>query len=190
VAVTALLAFIAGQGFARRNAPAPVTAVAPPPVGGGAGGGAGAAGPAPDISQMSPQERADRLFDRVMRYASEAKPDSARFFAPMALASLEAIEPRTLHHRYDIGLIGLVTGDATLAGAQADTILAEAPNHLLGLALAAQAAESRRDAPARAAFLRRLLAAEAEERRTGRPEYNDHANDIEQALTAARRPAP
>src|SRR5205085_8493239 len=50
-----------------------------------------APGRAPDISQMSPQEQADRLFDRVMRYTSEGKNDSAAFFAPMAMGAIEAI---------------------------------------------------------------------------------------------------
>ena len=47
------------------------------------GGGA----PAMDISQMSPEERAQRLFDRVMRLNEEGKQDSAQFFLPMALHS-------------------------------------------------------------------------------------------------------
>src|SRR3982751_6094204 len=38
------------------------------PFAGGVAGGAAGAGPAPDIASMSPEERASRLFDRVMRY--------------------------------------------------------------------------------------------------------------------------
>ena len=51
--------------------------------GAGAAGAAGA-GRAPDLSQMSPRDIADRLFDRVMRLSSEGKVDSAQFFATMA----------------------------------------------------------------------------------------------------------
>ena len=40
---------------------------------------------APDISGLSPQERADRLYNRVMLLASQGKVDSVQFFAPMAL---------------------------------------------------------------------------------------------------------
>src|SRR5688500_18655391 len=94
---------------------------------------------APDISSMSPEERADRLFNRVMRLSSEGRADSVAFFGPMALAAIEALAPLDAHRRYDMGLVALVTGDAPRARAQADTILAQRPTHLLGLVLAARA---------------------------------------------------
>ena len=46
---------------------------------------------ASDISNMSPRERASRLYDRVMRMHEERKADSIAFFAPMALAAYSAI---------------------------------------------------------------------------------------------------
>ena len=62
-----------------------------PQAGAAAGGGANAAtaeatpsaGRPPDLSQMSPRDAADRLFDRVMRLQEEGKRDSVVFFAPM-----------------------------------------------------------------------------------------------------------
>ena len=148
----------------------------------GAGGGQ-----APDISSMSPEERADRLFNRIMRLSSEGKGDSAAFFGPMALAALEALAPLDAHRRYDVGLVGLVTGDVPAAKAQADTILAQRPTHLLGLMLAARAAEARRDAAASKSFRRRLLAAESAERASALPEYADHDADIRAAVEQARK---
>ncbi len=183
IALIALIALLAGQFFGTRAQPAVATggaSAAPTPPAAGAA--------APDISSMSPQERADRLFFRVMDYSSRGIPDSANFFAPMALGALEAVEPRTAHHRYDMGLIGLVTGDGALAAAQADSILLAAPTHLLGLALAARAADARRDTVARNRFEQRLLAAEASERAKGLAEYADHENDLRLALETARRP--
>src|SRR5213078_1418460 len=41
----------------------------------------------PDISQMSPEERANRLFNRVMILAEAGREDSVRFFLPMALGA-------------------------------------------------------------------------------------------------------
>lgn len=143
---------------------------------------------APDISGMSPQERADRLFNRVMSLVSEGKADSAAFFIPMALGAFDALAPHNAHQRYDIGVIGLVSGRPDLAAAQADTILAQRPTHLLGLALAIRAADARRDSSARAGFSRRLLAAEQSEMATGLPEYGDHNSDIIEAVRAARTP--
>lgn len=143
---------------------------------------------APDISSMTPEERADRLYDRVMRLSSEGKADSAAFFGPMALGAIEALSPLNAHRRYDMGVVSLVMGDAAVAKAQSDTILKQLPNHLLGLSLAARAADARKDAVAAKGFRRRLLAAEAAERARGLPEYTDHDGDIRTAVELARKP--
>jgi hypothetical protein len=141
---------------------------------------------APDLSTMSPEEQSSRLFDRVMRLSSEGKTDSAAFFAPMALGAIEAAGPVDSHRRYDMGMVGLVTGNTEMAAAKADTILATRPTHLLGLALAARVADARKDAAAAAAIRRKLIAAEAAERAAGLVEYSMHDNDITEALRIAR----
>jgi len=141
----------------------------------------------PDISSMSPAERADRLFNRVMSLSSEGKADSAAFFAPMAIAAFEALAPLNAHTRYDLGLVALVAGDAGRAAAQSDSILVERPTHLLGLALAARVADARGDAAAGRAARQRLLGAEKAERAAALPEYNDHDADLRAALEQARK---
>jgi hypothetical protein len=183
IALLSLLAFIVGQNFGRGK-PAPAVAAAPAV--------ASAPGRAPDISSMSPQERADRLFQRVMTYVGEGKSDSVTFFAPMAIQSFEALAPLDAHQRYDLGLLGLVSGDGTLARAQADTILANNATHLLGLILGMRAAGLQSDAAARADFVRRLSAALTSERAKGLQEYQDHAPDIDAAVREAdgRTPIP
>lgn len=140
---------------------------------------------APDISSMSPTERADRLFNRVMRYWSEGKQDSAAFFAPMALAAFEGISPMTAHVRYDLGLVALVAGDLARASAQSDTILAGRPNHLLGLALAIRVADARGDAAAARTARARLVSSDSAERASGLQEYTDHDADLRAAVEAA-----
>ncbi len=141
---------------------------------------------APDISSMSPQERADRLFNQVMRLSSDGKADSAAFFSPMALAAFEALSPLTAHSRYDMGLVALVAGDVARASAQSDTILKERPTHLLGLVLAARVADARNDSNASRAARQRLLAAEKAERASALPEYGDHDADLRAAIELAR----
>ena len=141
----------------------------------------------PDISSMSPAERADRLFNRVMSLSSEGKADSAAFFAPMAIAAFEALAPLNAHTRYDLGLVALVSGDVGLAAAQSDSILLERPTHLLGLTLAARVADARGDSAAGRAARQRLLAAESAERAAGLPEYNDHDADLRAAIEQARK---
>lgn len=178
LALVALIALVFAQNDLRPVPPE----VGSAPLGGPMGGGV------PDISNMSPQERADRLFNRVMSLSSEGKADSAAFFSPMALAAFDALAPHNAHQRYDIGLIALVSGRPELAAAQADSMLMQRPTHLLGLALAIRAAEARRDAAARAAFQRRLIAAEQAEMAAGLQEYGDHNADIIEAVRAARTP--
>lgn len=134
---------------------------------------------------MSPQERADRLFERVMNYVSNGQSDSVTFFAPMAILSFEALAPLDAHQRYDLGLIGLVSGDGLLARAQADSILANQPNHLLGLILGMRAAGLLGQSDARADFVARLRSALDSERAKGLPEYADHAPDIDAAMREA-----
>ena len=195
VALLALVAFIVGSKFGSNgrstggspigssggSAGSPATTVGAAPLAGAAGAG----GRAPDISQMSPQERADRLFQRVMTYVSEGKSDSVTFFSPMAIQSFQALAPLDAHQRYDLGLLGLVSSDAAMARAQADTILAENPTHLLGLILGMRAAGLQSDAAARAQFVKRLSAALVGERAKGRPEYQDHSPDIDAAVREA-----
>lgn len=177
VAVLSLVAFLVGQRFGStgpRGTPASA-----------AGSAAAPAGRAPDISQMGPQERADRLFNRVMTYVAEGKSDSVSFFAPMAIQSFEALAPLNAHQRYDLGLLGVVSGDGAMARAQADSILAAQPTHLLGLILGMRASGLLGATEARADFAQRLGAALESERRKALPEYQDHAPDIDAAVREA-----
>jgi hypothetical protein len=176
LAVMVLVAFLIGQRVARGSADAVAANAAPeaaaPPPG----------MRAPDISSMSPEERASRLFDRVMRYGEQGKTDSLKIFAPMAIQAYEMMAPLDAHARYDLGMIGIVSGDVQLARAQADTILAANKTHLLGLILAMKAAGLRQDIKARAEFQRRLVAAAPAERAKKLKEYEDHSADIDAAL--------
>jgi len=158
----------AGRGFnARPSSTVDGSANALPQAGlddrGMVGGGDEAGGVrAPDISSLSPEERADRLYNRVMLLASEGKIDSVQFFAPMAVQSYLLLQPLNLDQRYDLGRIGEVTGALPLAQAQADTILRENPNHLLGLILEARLATIAGDSARVRSYERRLLAASPE----------------------------
>ncbi|HJU72188.1 MAG TPA: hypothetical protein VJ717_00470 [Gemmatimonadaceae bacterium] len=151
--------------------------------------GTASPGAAPDISQMSPRDRAARLYDRIMRLDEEGKRDSVRLFASMAIPTFQTIQPLDTHLRYDLGRVAAAAGELDLAQAQADTILAGNAQHLLGLILAARVAERRGDQAAAARFHVRLAAAEASERAKGLEEYQLHDADIRAALsgTPSRR---
>src|SRR3954447_2083457 len=162
LAFLALFAMAAGRGFnARPSSTVDGSANALPQAGLDDRGAAGDDQPgsvrAPDISRLSPQERADRLYNRVMLLASEGKIDSVQFFAPMAVQSYLQLQPLNLDQRYDLGRIGEVTGALPLAQAQADTILRENPNHLLGLILEARLATIAGDTTRVRSYEQRLI---------------------------------
>ena len=142
---------------------------------------------APDISSLSPQERADRLYNRVMLMATQGKIDSVQFFAPMALTAYQMLSPLNADQRYDMGRIGEVAGAIPLAKAQADTILRENPNHLLGLILEARLATLAGDTTLLHSYERKLVAAERAELARKRDEYVRHQDDITSALQQARK---
>lgn len=154
------------------------------PFAGGAGGGAVRA---PDISSMSPRERADRLYDRVMRLASEGKSDSASFFATMAAQAYEMVGPLDNDLKYDYGRMSEMAGNLPEAQRQADAILADSPDHLLGLILAARVAQLKNDAATEGRLYKKLLAVATVEQAKSIEEYARHQGDIDAALAEARK---
>jgi zinc ribbon protein len=170
LAVGALIGVLAmrGNGGAAGSA-APDTPVAPFAGGGATGGGA------PDISQMSPEERAQRLFDRVMRLDEAGKTDSVQFFLPMALGAYQQLPALSLDAHFDVGLLKLAGGNTAGALAEADTIRREVPTHLFADLLRARALEAQRNTGGARAAYQSFLKNEANERARRRPEYADRS---------------
>jgi hypothetical protein len=131
---------------------------------------------------MTPEERAERLYDRVMTLNERGRADSVRFFAPMAMQAYTMLGSLNADQRYDLGRIAAVSGETEIARAQSDSILSAAPKHLLGLMLAADAARLRGDRAAEALYLRRFAAAEPTERAKQLPEYQQHVAEIDARL--------
>jgi hypothetical protein len=136
---------------------------------------------------MTPDERALRLFNRVVSLAEQGKRDSVQFFAPMALMSFQSLPTPTILQRFELGRIAELAEVQEIATAQADTILKASPTHLLGLSLASTAAGMRKAFTAQADFDRRLIAAAAAERAKNLPEYEVTRIDLDSALARARR---
>src|SRR6059058_42589 len=135
--------------------------------------------PPPDISQMSPQERAPRLYNRVMMLHTQGKADSAAFFLPMALQAYTMLPALDVDARYHIGVLDLTGGNAAAALAQADTIRRTVPTHLFGYMLRARALELTHDAAGALRAYRAFLQNEAAERARQRPEYGEHAQNLD-----------
>lgn len=161
--------------------------------GSGGGGAASAGGSAPpgmmrasDISQMSPEERANRLFERVMRHAEAEQMDSARFFLPMALQAHQMLPALSIDARFHIGLLHLVGGNVAPALAEADTIQRATPAHLFGFILRARALEQRGDSTGARRVYAEFLRNDTAERARQRPEYADHATTLDLFRDEAR----
>lgn len=151
----------------------------------------------PDISQMSPEERANRLFNRVMMLAEAGKQDSVQFFMPMALASYSQLPALDADARYHMGLLQLAGGDVAAALAQADTIQRSVPNHLFIFVLRAHAYQAQGNAALEQRAYADFLRHEQTELALKRPEYDDHRESLTNFHTEAqrqaqnpRRPAP
>src|SRR5256712_2179223 len=135
--------------------------------------------PPPDISQMSPEERATRLYNRVMTLHSQGKSDSAGFFLPMALQAYAMLPALDVDARYHLGVLDLTGGDYAAALAQADSIRRAVPTHLFAFMLRARALELRRDSAGAHPAYRDFLPNEAAERAPKRPEYTDHQDNLD-----------
>lgn len=133
----------------------------------------------PDISQMSPEERATRLYNRVMTLHAAGKADSAEFFLPMALQAYAMLPALDIDARYHMGVLRLTGGDAAGAMAEADSIGRLATTHLFGFVLRAQALELQHDPRRAQQAYRDFLKNEAAERARGLPEYTDHAQNLD-----------
>ena len=154
---------------------------------GAAGGGTAGAGmpTAEELAAMTPREAADRLFERVMREHESENFERAAFFIGMALQAYDAVPPADADAdlRFHVGLLSLISADSVAAREGAAAILAEDPGHLLGLLLAARAAEFAGDAAAAAGFRDRMREEVAEAGGIPeRVEYDAHRTLIEGTL--------
>ncbi|MGE3616518.1 MAG: hypothetical protein AB7L66_11660 [Gemmatimonadales bacterium] len=166
------------------GAPAAAPEAAAPFAGQAADGGP------PDLSQMSPREQFDRLYNRVMQASEAGDQATVTQFSPMALQAYGMLDEFDADARYHAAMIRLTTGDAAGAAALADTILAGNPNHLLGLVVQANVARARKDDNGFRKAQQRFLAEYATEEAAGHQEYADHKVILDQFLQAAQQATP
>lgn len=143
------------------------------------------AGVPPDISNLTPREAADRLFNRVMTSASQGDSVGARAFIPMAVAAYEQARPLDNDGLFHLSLLNHTGMNLEAALANATEVLDRDPNHLLGLLAAAQAAAELGQTDAAAGYYERMLEVWDQERARALPEYQDHAPVIESARSEA-----
>jgi Tfp pilus assembly protein PilF len=136
---------------------------------------------------MSPDERANRLFNRVMILAEAGKDDSVRFFLPMALGAYGQLPERDADARYHIGLLQLAGGDPAAALAQADTIQRTTPTHLFISVVRAHAYQQQGNTQQERRAYSDFLRNEPAEIAKNRPEYADHRDALTSFKAEATR---
>lgn len=149
-----------------------------------AGGGSGAP---PDLSQMSPREAADRLFNRVMAAAENGDSSQVAEFMPMALQAYDMVGPLDADARFHVSLLQRTNGDYQAALSTAEQGLEEAKDHLLLLGAAGTAARELGDTAKALKYYRRFLEVYDDQVGTDRSGYADHAPLIPDMKTEAEQ---
>ena len=144
-------------------------------------------GRAPDISALTPRERFDRLFNRIMQAAERGDSLEVQRFTPMALGAYQQLDGRDLDAQYHAAVLHLGVEDFAPAYALADTILAESPHHLFGYLIRGTAAGFQGDAAALARAERDFLANYRSEMAANRVEYAEHKPVLEEFRTEAEK---
>jgi tetratricopeptide (TPR) repeat protein len=135
----------------------------------------------------TPREQADRLFNRVMTAREQGNAPEALQFAPMGIQAYQMAEPLDDDGLYHLATLQNTASDFAAARATAERILSRNPNHLLGLAAAAEAATGAGDAAAAREYHQRLLDAYDAELARALPEYQDHARILPDYRQAAQQ---
>jgi hypothetical protein len=182
VAVVALLVVLVVM-LNRNRAPAAQVGATPAAPFAGAAAGNGAP---PDLSTMTPRERFDRLYNRIMTAAETGDEATVTNFTPMALAAYRQLDRVDADARYHLALLQVHTGDVGGPAALADTILAENPGHLFGYMIRGSLARWQNDSAALARAYREFESHYEGEMAASRPEYAEHPRAVEEFHQAAR----
>ncbi|MEM7416576.1 MAG: zinc-ribbon domain-containing protein [Gemmatimonadota bacterium] len=135
-------------------------------------------GTPPDLSQITPTQAADQLFNRVMGSVEAGDDAAAQQFMPMAIAAHQRAEPLDLDRRFHLSWLNRLAGNFEAALADAVEILDQDPNHLLGLASAAEASIELGEFDAAADYYRHMVEIYDAEAQRPLPEYSSHARIV------------
>lgn len=149
----------------------------------------------PDISNLSPRERFNRLYNRVMRAAQAGDEATVARFTPMALMAYTQLDTVDADARYHAALLKVHTGNPDESKALGDTILAQDPGHLFGYVVRGTVARFRKDQPELSRAYQGFLKRYEQEIKRERPEYTEHQTSLNdfrkaalEATTSARGP--
>jgi tetratricopeptide (TPR) repeat protein len=146
----------------------------PPVTAPGAAGPQAGSGAPPDLSQMTPRQAADRLFERVIRASEAGDQAQVQQFMPMALQAYDMAAPLDLDGRVHVAMLQQAAGDTAQALSISRDILAESPDYLLALFTAAESAKTLGDSAAARQYYQHFLDVYDAEMAKGLEEYTGH----------------
>jgi len=186
VAMFGLIVFVGVQAVTPAGPGAPTAQPQPvAPFAGGSVPGCASTGAPPDLSNFTMRQSADLLFDRVMRCVSAGDSTGAQMFLPMALNAYEQAEPLDNDGLFHLSLLHRVAGDPEQALADAQQVLDNDPNHILGLVAAAEACVDLGRPDDAAGYYRHILEVIDSETARGLPEYGAHETIMQSARSDA-----
>lgn len=139
----------------------------------------------PDISNMSPRERFNRLYNRIMRAAQSGDEATVTRFTAMALMAYAQLDTLDADARYHAALLKVHTGQVDAARALADTILQQNPGHLFGYVVRGTVARFRKDEKGLNQAYADFLSHYATEMKGSHPEYEEHQTSLNDFRRAA-----
>lgn len=134
---------------------------------------------------MSPAERFDRLYQRIISAAQTGDQATVTRFMPMAIAAFGMLDTVTVDARYHMAMLELHVGDLTAAESQADSIKRADSNHLFSYVISAAVARWKQDDKARDAAYREILQRYDAEVAKRKPEYLEHRAMLEELRQTA-----
>jgi hypothetical protein len=134
---------------------------------------------------MSPRERFNRLYNRIMQAAQAGDQATVTRFTPMALGAYAQLDTIDADARYHTALLKVHTGDVEASRALADSILAQSPGHLFGYIIQGTVARFRKDQKALGRAYSGFLKHYDAEMKAARPEYQDHRTSLDDFRKAA-----
>lgn len=127
-----------------------------------------------DIGQLTPEQSAIRLFDRVMAAYENGITSEVEFFGPMAIQAYALVDSLGPDARYHIGLLYSAINEPDPILAQASLLEAEIPSHLFVEMLRGVWARDTGDMESLQSAYRAFLANYDAETAAARPEYQEH----------------
>ncbi len=152
--------------------------------------GDGPAGTPPDISNMSPKERYDRLYNRVMRAAESGDQATVEQFTPMTVMAYQQLDSIDADARFHMAMLLLHTGQVPGAVAEGDSILKFSPGHLFGYMIRGAAARWNKDDAALKKAQSDFMGRYDSEMKAHRPEYGEHERAVSDFRASALGEVP